>query len=277
MSKPSTTLYDRDDYYLGNKQGSRLFPIFDWLLYLLEWERIFAVLRTLKGTRGSVLDVGAGDGKFLFWLARKGFQVSGTTASQRSAEAAKDFFGIELHVTEGLDEVVPKAPFNLITYWHVFEHLAKPDEHIKQWRSLLADNGILIIEVPNIESLGARLSWNAWLGSDPLHHINHVPPKQIVDLIKKSGLTVESVSHASLKFTHVFLWSAWLGYFFPRTYDFDKIMHLLKKPLESIKHAPVASINAVASLVYLAPLVLVSSILGLVLRRGEVIRVYARK
>jgi 2-polyprenyl-3-methyl-5-hydroxy-6-metoxy-1,4-benzoquinol methylase len=276
MSHPHDSLYDRNDYYLDNARASRLSPILDGILYLLEWERIVAAKRHLRGRVGAILDVGAGDGKFLRFMQRLGFSSVGTTASQRSAQRAAAG-GVRMYLTETLDGPREHAPYTLITYWHVFEHLSDPAAHVSQWRDLLDSEGLLLIEVPNIESIGAKLCYDAWLGSDPVHHINHQPLAKIVAQIEAAGLKVRGVDHFSLKFTYVFLWSALLGRLFPRRYDFDSIMHLLKSPLARLRAAPLSSLNAMASVVYLAPIILGLSAVGVLTRRGEAIRVYAHK
>jgi 2-polyprenyl-3-methyl-5-hydroxy-6-metoxy-1,4-benzoquinol methylase len=72
------SVYDTDDYYAANSSGSRLSPAFDGLLRIFDRGRARAVLKTTGLSSGKVLDVGAGDGKFLHFLQRRGFQVRGT-------------------------------------------------------------------------------------------------------------------------------------------------------------------------------------------------------
>lgn len=278
MSESPRSLYDKDDYYLENARGSRLSPALDGLLDLIEWERVFSVGRMLRTKGGAILDVGAGDGRFLHLMRRRyGVRPVGTTASERSAQGAANSFSIRLHVTEELAEPSAEAPFAMITYWHVFEHLRQPQNHISKWHSLLEEGGLLVVEVPNIASIGARLRYQSWLGSDPVHHINHVPPAQLRELIEGAGLRVVGIDHFSLKFSFVFLWSALLGWLFRGLYDFDSIMDVLKRPMARLREAPLATFNAMASVGYLAPVVLTLMLAGVLLRQGEVVRVFARK
>ncbi|HEX8946062.1 MAG TPA: class I SAM-dependent methyltransferase, partial [Gemmatimonadaceae bacterium] len=178
MSKTPPSAYDADDYYADNATGSRLSPALDGLLRILDRGRVRAVLKNTGLSAGTVLDVGAGDGKFLHFMQRLGFEVSGTTTSKRSARAARTLFGLRLDVSETLDNQLPEAPFDLVTYWHVFEHLHLEElpAHRAQWPKLVRPGGFIIIEAPNIRSIGARLCYRSWLGSDEKHHVNHQPP-----------------------------------------------------------------------------------------------------
>ena len=277
MTEPPRSIYDADEYYGDNVSGSRLSPALDGLLRIFDRARVRAVLKTTRLTSGRVLDVGAGDGKFLHFMQKLGFEVSGTTTSKRSAGAARALFGLELDVSETLDQQVSRAPFDLITYWHVFEHLEDPPAHTNAWPRLLRAGGFIVIEVPNIRSIGARLCYKSWLGSDDPHHINHQRPGVIIDTLRRLGLEPVRMEHFSAKFSYVFLWSALLGFVFGSRYDFDGIMSILKRPSEMAIKRPVWTLNALAGVVYLAPVIVSLILYGLMTGQGEVLRVYAKK
>lgn len=224
-----------------------------------------------------MLDIGAGDGKFLQRMRQRGFSPTGTTASSVSARAAMTLFGLHLEFTESLDAPLRDAPYDLMTYWHVYEHLADPATHTMHWATLVRPGGYLLIEVPNIRSLGARLCYRAWLGSDDQHHVNHQAPETILAAMRQQGIEPVRVEHASMKFSYVFLWSALLGFLFGRRYDFDGIMDLLKKPIKMLRARPIWTVNALASIVYLAPVIAILFLYGLATKQGEVVRVYGKR
>jgi SAM-dependent methyltransferase len=277
MSEPPRSIYDADEYYGDNVSGSRLSPALDGVLRFFDRARVRAVLKGTGLTGGRVLDVGAGDGKFLHFMQQLGFEVSGTTTSTISANAARALFGLELDVSETLDRQVSRAPFDLITYWHVFEHLEDPAAHTNAWPRLVRPGGFVVIEVPNIRSIGARLCYKSWLGSDDKHHINHQPPGAIVDTLDRLGFRVVRTEHFSGKFSYVFLWSALLGFLFGSRYDFDGIMSILKRPSRMALQRPIWTLNALAAVVYLAPFIVTLILYGLMTGQGEVLRVYAKK
>lgn len=279
MSKTPPSAYDADDYYADNATGSRLSPAFDGLLRILDRGRVRAVLKNTGLSAGTVLDVGAGDGKFLHFMQRLGFEVSGTTTSKRSARAALTLFGLRLDVSETLDNQLPEAPFDLVTYWHVFEHLHLEElpAHRAQWPKLVRPGGFIIIEAPNIRSIGARLCYRSWLGSDEKHHVNHQPPATIVATLRELGFDPVRTEYFSAKFSYVYLWSALLGRLFGGRYDFDGIMSILKSPSRTLLKRPLWTINAMAAVLYLAPAILGLMLYGLTTGQGEVLRVYAKR
>jgi len=279
VTKTPPSAYDADDYYADNASGSRVSPAFDGLLRILDRGRVRAVLKHTGLSTGKVLDVGAGAGKFLYFMQRLGFEVSGTTTSKRSAHAAEALFGLHLDVSESLDNQLPEAPFDLVTYWHVFEHLHLEElpAHRRQWPNLVRPGGFLVIEAPNIRSIGARLCYRSWLGSDEKHHTNQQPPATIIATLRELGFDPVRTEYFSAKFSYVYLWSALLGRLFGRQYDFDGIMSILRAPSRTLLRRPLWTINALAAVAYLAPVIVGLMLYGLLTGQGEVLRVYAKK
>jgi hypothetical protein len=277
VRKTPPSVYDADEYYAENESGSRLSPAFDGLLRIFDRARVRAVLKNTGLTAGKVLDVGAGDGKFLHFMRRLGFEVHGTTTSKRSASAAQALFGLQLDVSATLNNQLLEAPFDLVTYWHVFEHLEELPTHRTQWPKLVRIGGFLVIEAPNIRSIGARLCYRSWLGSDEKHHINQQAPGAIIATLRALGFEPVRTEYFSGKFSYAYLWSALLGALFGRQYDFAEIMSILKTPSRMLLKRPFWTINAIAAVAYLAPVIVGLMLHGLTTGQGEVLRVYAKK
>ncbi len=273
----TTSLYDQNEYYREDKWGSRLSPSLNGLLRILDWSKARKIAKLMGNKRGPILDVGAGDGKYLKFMRDRGFEPYGTTAARSSQVAAKRCYGIDLVFGKSLDPVLSEKKYQLITYWHVFEHLEDTESHASRWQELLADEGLLMIEVPNIESLGAKLCYGSWLGSDPIHHINHKTRKEIEEVLQKHQFKIESTEFFSLKFSYAFLWSALLGFLFGKNYHYDAIFDFLRDIKKSFQTSFLFSLNSLLSLVYLAPVILPLLLVETVLKRGEVVRIYARK
>lgn len=268
------SLYDADDYYAAS-DGARLAPVLEPITAWLDGRRARRLLKQLRPPAARpprVLDVGAGTGGVLAWLRDRGVEVEGTTASRTAAAAAARRHGLALHVTTDLRADPAALPFDAITYWHVFEHLEDPETHVAAWPDMLADDGFLVVEVPNVDSIGARICRRSWLGSDPVHHVNMMRRAEIAALLGRHGLHIEHTEDFSLKFTYVFLWSALLGRLFGRAYDFDTVFDVLKRPLDSLRRRPLRTLNAVAAVGYLAPVIVPLAAWGCLTGRGEVLR-----
>jgi len=270
----ASTLYDTDDYYAAT-DGARLAAWLEPITAWLDGRRARSLLRQLRPTAARpprVLDVGAGTGGILVRLRDRGVEVHGTTASRTSRDAAARRHGLALHVATDLPAELTSLPFDAITYWHVFEHLDDPEAHVAAWPGMLADGGFVLVEVPDVDSVGARLCRRSWLGSDPVHHVNMMSRHEIAALLARHGLRIERAETFSLKFTYVFLWSALLGRLFGRGYDFETVFDVLKRPLASLRRRPLRTLNALAAVAYLAPVILPLAAWGCLTGRGEVLR-----
>jgi SAM-dependent methyltransferase len=109
--------------------------------------------------RGTLLDVGTGIGQFLSF-AKQTHEVDGTEVSVRAIEIARMKYGLRIRrgTVEELD--FGDRCFEVITLFHVLEHVREPKKLLLRCRELLSDGGILIVAVPN-----ELRSWKVWIKS----------------------------------------------------------------------------------------------------------------
>lgn len=278
--------YDSDDYYDSDGRATRLARSLNTMLFYLEWLKARFLVRKIRAISpillngqdsNRILDVGAGDGKFLHFMQGLGFQPFGTTASKISQSAAKTQFGVHIEFARELPPDLRNRKYEIITYWHVFEHLEDPAAHVQSWTEVLAKDGVVVVEVPNIESIGARLGFSAWLGSDLKHHINHMPDRKLRDLFQDNGFAIKRTEHFSLKFTVPFLWSGLLGGIWPNYYSFDTTFGLIKDPWKALGQAPLRTLNGLLSIIYLLPVIAALLVWGVATQQGEVLRYYLQR
>jgi 2-polyprenyl-3-methyl-5-hydroxy-6-metoxy-1,4-benzoquinol methylase len=132
---------------------------------------------------GSLLDVGAGTGAFASTLEKNGWNVTGLEPDETARTNAKKGFDIELQSTENLSSL-PQHTFDVITLWHVLEHVHKLHVYLDTFYSLLADNGTLIIAVPNYTSYDAEAYSENWAAYDVPRHLYHFSPESMGILLK---------------------------------------------------------------------------------------------
>ncbi len=142
---------DKYDFWLSQEEGR----------YKTGQNRLKKLQQYIKG--GVLLDVGAGIGQFLD-AAKTNFQVNGTEVSISAVAIAKEKYGINLRKGEVESMDFGGQTFDVITMFHVLEHVPSPLETVKKCRSLLRNGGLLVVAVPNdIQSLEAKirsiLSW----------------------------------------------------------------------------------------------------------------------
>lgn len=100
-----------------------------------------------------LLDIGAGGGEFCYMASKAGFKVNGIEPHQGYSGFARDEYGVNIQTCGIADLTVAQA--QVVTMFHVFEHLARPADAIAKIWSVLADDGHLVIEVPNIHQADA--------------------------------------------------------------------------------------------------------------------------
>jgi 2-polyprenyl-3-methyl-5-hydroxy-6-metoxy-1,4-benzoquinol methylase len=98
------------------------------------------------------LDVGAGGGEFVALLARRGFDAHGVEPDDGYAGFARQAYGVDVR-TGTIDSLPEGSDWDLVTLFHVLEHLADPVVALERLRRRLAPGGTLVVEVPNVEHL----------------------------------------------------------------------------------------------------------------------------
>ena len=122
-----------------------------------------------QNTKGSVLDIGAGTGDFLKTMKDAQWEVSGVEVNAEARKKANEK-GIEL--LENLNALENKK-FDIVTLWHVLEHLPDIENTIQKIQNLVRKDGLLIIAVPNFKSYDAAYYKENWAAYDVPRHLWH--------------------------------------------------------------------------------------------------------
>jgi 2-polyprenyl-3-methyl-5-hydroxy-6-metoxy-1,4-benzoquinol methylase len=161
--------YESDDYisHTDNKKGIVSF------LYQKVKKRALQnklnLISSLKKDANNILDIGAGTGDFLKHIKSETRSVFGIEPNKK-ARALASKKGINLE--ESIADFKGKT-FDVITMWHVLEHVPNLEETIKKIEALLSPNGVLIIAVPNYNSFDAAYYKNYWAAFDAPRHLWH--------------------------------------------------------------------------------------------------------
>lgn len=129
-----------------------------------------------------VLDVGASAGEFTYIMGRSGYVATGLEPNEGYAAFARRTYGVDI-VNAPLEETVfARGAFDLITLNHVFEHLVDPLSALKQLDQWLAEDGLLFIEVPNLQGVRKQVS-------NTFHyaHIWNFTPFTLKAVLSKAG------------------------------------------------------------------------------------------
>lgn len=126
-------------------------------------------------SRGRLLDIGTGTGYFPHFMMKRGWRVSAIEKSPQARSFAHEHFGLDVDVPEALATYEDGA-FDVITLWHVMEHLQHLNETWERLHALLADRGILVVAVPNPTSFDAGVYKEKWAAYDVPRHLWHFAP-----------------------------------------------------------------------------------------------------
>ena len=169
------------------------------------FRRADRVERHVKG--GNILDVGCGGGGFLATLNHYPWRKFGWEVSDTAAVHARLRYGIDVRVGNLSDSGFRDSYFDVITLWHVFEHMASPAETLGCLHRLLKQGGLLLLAVPNFASLESRLTRANWYHLDVPRHYYHYTAATLRRMLESSGFQVRQVRHFDPKNGYGFLQS----------------------------------------------------------------------
>ena len=131
---------------------------------------------------GHLLDIGAGTGAFASVIKKSGWDVTALEPDETARANAKKDFDIELLPISALFGL-PSNSFDVITLWHVLEHVHELHKYIDTFYSLLTKGGTLIIAVPNYTSYDAKNYSEKWAAYDVPRHLYHFSPQSMKALL----------------------------------------------------------------------------------------------
>jgi len=147
------------------------------------------LINKLNKGAGALLDIGAGTGDFLFKAQNNGWQIEGVEVNPKARIAANKK---GMHLEEAISKIKANQ-FDVITLWHVLEHLPNLDQEIENLGKLLKEGGHLVIAVPNFKSYDAKYYQEHWAAYDVPRHLWHFSRKSIPMLFSKKFKLVKTL------------------------------------------------------------------------------------
>lgn len=173
--------YESEDYisHTDNKRS-----LFEKAYHFVKGIALKNKLNLINGqqvAKGKILDIGAGTGDFLAIAKNDGWQTTGIEPSDRAKGIA---ISKGITFVENTSELQNQS-FDVITMWHVLEHVPDLDFQIKELKRLLKPTGTLIVAVPNFKSFDANYYKTHWAAFDVPIHFWHFSKKAIQLLFQK--------------------------------------------------------------------------------------------
>jgi 2-polyprenyl-3-methyl-5-hydroxy-6-metoxy-1,4-benzoquinol methylase len=142
--------------------------------------------------KGEILDIGCATGQFLNTMASDGWGATGIEPDEKTRNNAISAYGLKVFPEEKLHSFT-EASFDVITMWHVLEHVSDLNGRMAEISKLLKPGGTVIIAVPNCESADAKKYKDFWAGYDLPRHLYHFTKSDIMRLAEKFGFEIVNI------------------------------------------------------------------------------------
>jgi len=180
--------YKSDQYISHNDQSRGLINTAYRLVRNYTLRSKLNLINKLNGKEGKLLDVGCGTGAFLEICQTNNWTVAGMEPDPDARTIAQT--KLQIDIKTEISELAGTGPFNIITLWHVLEHVPDLNQTISQLYNLLDQKGTLLIAVPNSASYDAEYFKEFWAAYDVPRHLYHFTPATIEPLFKKHGFNL---------------------------------------------------------------------------------------
>jgi 2-polyprenyl-3-methyl-5-hydroxy-6-metoxy-1,4-benzoquinol methylase len=180
--------YESEDY-ISHTDGKR--TLFEKAYHLVKSIALKNKVKLInaQSEKGTLLDIGAGTGEFLVVAQKDGWQTTGiepnskakAIAEQKGVHFASDLASLESH------------SFDVITMWHVLEHVPNLEEYLVELHRLIKPNGTIVIAVPNFKSFDALFYGKYWAAFDVPRHIWHFSKTSIEKLFAHQSMYLDAV------------------------------------------------------------------------------------
>ncbi|MEO8515525.1 MAG: class I SAM-dependent methyltransferase [Flavobacterium sp.] len=181
--------YESDDY-ISHTDGKRsLFEKVYHFIKVYSLKKKVQLINSFHPQKGRLLDIGAGTGDFLATAKANGWQITGLEPNEKAKSSA---------IAKGVSfqndiKNIDNQSFDVITMWHVLEHVPDIEQQIKDLKRLLKPNGTIIIAVPNFKSFDANYYGEFWAAYDVPRHLWHFSKIAIEKLFAKENLKLVKI------------------------------------------------------------------------------------
>ncbi len=181
--------YQSDEYISHTNKASSFINIVYKIIRRYTLSQKVKLIGRINEKKGTVLDYGCGTGDFVKAARKSGWEAFGYEPDIKARNIASN------NNPDAILESVQKAPDNLdvITTWHVVEHISELKATIKELRKKLKKGGYLIVAVPNLRSFDAKYYKEFWAAYDVPRHLYHFDQNSMEFLAKKLKLSIIDV------------------------------------------------------------------------------------
>lgn len=183
--------YESENYQPHNRRSGLMPLVYQFVRSLMfRWKLL--LIKRYHSQIGTILDVGAGNGHFLAYMRRKGWETVGCEQSSFARESAAKRYHLMLDGEVMKCDYPPKY-FDVITAWHAIEHIHDLHNLWKCFGQWIKSDGLLVIAVPNCDSLDAKYYGGSWAAWDVPRHLWHFNVNTITRLGQLHGFSLINI------------------------------------------------------------------------------------
>ena len=179
--------YQSKDYisHTSSKKG-----VFNFIYHVVRNYQLYKKEKLIssfnKNTEKELLDFGSGTGEFLSFCQRKGWKTRGVEPESKAAELAKTNYNLNINTVSEFFKNKTKK-YDVITLWHVLEHVYDLEKYLNELTIKLKNNGLLVLGLPNSNSYDAAYYKENWAAWDVPIHLYHFTKNDIKAIANKNG------------------------------------------------------------------------------------------
>jgi SAM-dependent methyltransferase len=195
--------YETSDYISHNDSAGGISASIYRIAREFMLKRKRKMVRNSSGLdKGIILDIGSGTGHFLSVMKKGGWQVKGIEINDKAREFSKAEFGLDV-LPQGSTGSLPSESFDVITLWHVLEHIQDPFSYASEIARLLKSEGVCIVALPNCGSFDARSYRELWAAYDVPRHLWHFKPDTFKLFAEQAGFAIITVRSLPLDVIYI--------------------------------------------------------------------------
>ncbi|MFC3879977.1 class I SAM-dependent methyltransferase [Algoriphagus namhaensis] len=238
--------YEFDEYYSHSDDAGGLIPT------IYQQVKQYSIKQKIKQlnqfvTKGTLLDYGCGTGEFILQASKQEWSAFGIEPNDKARAIAST--KLKEKVYASLQQLIKGLKFDVITLYHVLEHIHELDDTVNKLLSHLNPGGYIFIAVPNPESPDAQLYKEYWAGWDVPRHLYHFTHQAMMTFGEKFGL--EHIESKPLKFDSFYVSLLSEGYQSPKQSKLKTYFQAFKNGLNSNIQASKAKRPSYSSNLYI--------------------------
>ena len=181
--------YEFEDY-ISHTDGKR--TLFEKMYHFIKRKAIrdkVSLINSYQPLKGRILDIGAGTGDFLLEAKNQNWDILGIEPNDKAKGIA---VGKGIKFGDTIEKLESNS-FDVITMWHVLEHVPDVEHQVAELKRLLKPSGTIIIAVPNFKSYDAQYYKEFWAAYDVPRHLWHFSKTAIEKLFDKQNMNLEDI------------------------------------------------------------------------------------